>query len=731
MYRKCVARYPMESLRLSKAIKIGGILGASALCAVCAAIGTAVILVWTLFSTNLPSVNIFEEVHQSYSKSDAVLRDRHGTIIHELRVEYSSRCLDWTKSSELSPILTRAVILSEDKRFYDHKGVDFLALTSAALSGPFVNRSRGASTISMQVASLVNKSLEREGKKRTIRQKWRQMKAALALEKKWSKTQILEAYLNLIDFKGELKGITAASRGLFGKEPAGLNGNESLILACLIRSPNASVEAVSHRAIHLASVMKMTDHNATLSDAIKGALLKPYSVRQQAVDAPHVAYQLLTPGTKNIISSIDGPLQTFVKGVLIDHLRSVKDQNVNDSAVVVLDNKTGEILAYLGNSGADSSASFVDGVKARRQAGSTLKPFLYALALDSRTITAASLLEDSPLDVTTEKGIYRPENYDKRFKGLVPARVALASSLNVPAVRVLMLTGTDPFVEKLRDLGFTNLRDGDFYGYSLALGSLDVSLFEMTNAYRTLANQGVSGNVTFLPDNNKSAQRRVFSREASYIVADILSDREARSITFGLENPLSTPFWSAAKTGTSKDMRDNWCVGFSRDYTVGVWVGNFGGSAMWDVSGVTGAAPIWQDIMHYLHKNKRNSQPSFPPGVIKVAMDADHKSLKSELFIAGTESLTAAPDHSVSVRLHITYPPADATLAADPDIPPDLQKVFFKASGNTRDARWLLNGEEIGRGSPCGWTLKSGAYHLALVGANNRTSDEVRFVVKE
>jgi penicillin-binding protein 1C len=718
----------MEFLRLSKTLKIDGILGASA---VCAAIGTAVIIVWALFSTNLPSVNTFEEVRKSYTKSDAVLRDRHGTIIHELRVEYSTRCLDWTKSSALSPILTRAVVLSEDKRFYDHKGVDFLALASAALSRPFMSRSRGASTISMQVASLVNKSLEREGRKRTISQKWRQMRAAMALEKKWNKAQILEAYLNLVDFKGELKGITAASRGLFSKEPAGLNGNESLILACLIRSPNASVEAVLHRAIHLASVMKMTNHTTTLPDAIKGALLKPYSVRQQAADAPHVAYQLLTPGTKDVISSIDGPLQIFSKAVLIDHLQSVKNQNVNDGAVVVLDNKAGEILAYLGNSGADSSASFVDGVRARRQAGSTLKPFLYALALDSRAITAASLLEDSPLDVTTEKGIYRPENYDKRFKGLVPARVALASSLNVPAVRVLMLTGTDPFVEKLHDLGFTNLRDGDFYGYSLALGSFDVSLLEMTNAYRTLANQGMRSDVTFIPGNKKTVRTSIFSQEASYIVADILSDREARSVTFGLENALSTPFWTAVKTGTSKDMRDNWCIGFSRDYTVGVWVGNFGGSAMWDVSGVTGAAPIWQEIMNYLHKSKRDSRPSPPPGVVRIAAGSDQRSLKSELFIAGTESLTSTPDHSVPVRLHITYPPADATLAADPDIPPDLQKVFFKASGNARDARWLLNGEEIGRGSPCGWTLKSGTYHLTLVGANNRPSDEIQFVVKE
>jgi penicillin-binding protein 1C len=729
MPRRCSVKSRMESSLLTRILKISG--------ASLGLMGTAGIFLWLFFSANLPAVPSFQEVRQSYAPSEAVLRDRHGTIIHELRVNFSSRSLEWTDIAGLSPVLTKAVVLSEDKRFYDHHGTDFLAIAGAALGRPFKTplffsgRMRGASTITMQVASFLNKTLEREGKKRTISQKWRQMRTARAIEKKWSKAQILEAYLNLVDFKGELKGITAASRGLFDKAPSGLNSAESLILACLIRAPNASAQAVSRRASRLASAMQLPQNSIPLTDTVHMAIFKPYAVRQQAAMAPHVAYQLLDAGAKDVKSTIDRHLQAFAQAVLIDHLRSVKDQNVNDGALIVLDNKTGEILAYLGNSGADSSASYVDGVRARRQAGSTLKPFLYGLAIDTRVITAASLLEDSPLDVTTEKGIYRPENYDKQFKGLVPARVALASSLNVPAVRVLMLTGTERFVEKLRDLGFSDLRDGDFYGYSLALGSFDVSLFEMANAFRTLANVGLKSEVTFLPGQGIKTRTRVFSREAAYIVADILSDRQARSVTFGLENALATPFWSAAKTGTSKDMRDNWCVGFSRDYTVGVWVGNFGGSAMWDVSGVTGAAPIWQEIMNYLHKAGKSGRPPAPPGVVRLAAAGDQGSAKSELFIAGTESAVVAHARSVPTRLRITYPPDDATLAYDPDIPEDVQRVFFKASGNVKDARWLLNGEEIGHGSPGGWALKGGTYHLALMGANNRPSDEVRFVVKE
>ncbi|MCU0605814.1 MAG: penicillin-binding transpeptidase domain-containing protein, partial [Desulfobacterales bacterium] len=262
--------------------------------------------------------------------------------------------------------------------------------------------------------------------------------------------------------------------------------------------------------------------------------------------------------------------------------------------------------AYAGITGDPGRSRFVDGVAARRQAGSALKPFLYALAFDRRILTAASLLDDSPLDLAVTTGIYRPQNYDRGFQGAVTVRTALAASLNIPAVRALELTGVDPFLDVLRELGIRELSEsGDFYGPALALGSADVSLWELVNAYRTLANHGIRGELALTAGAAPAGPpRRVFSAQAAFIVSDILADREARAPTFGLENPLATRFWTAVKTGTSKDMRDNWCVGYSQHVTVGVWVGNFSGEPMREVSGVSGAAPIWLDLMNHLHRSR-------------------------------------------------------------------------------------------------------------------------------
>jgi penicillin-binding protein 1C len=695
----------------------------------CVMIGSGVIAYWALHEP-APHIPPFDKVRLAYQKSDALLLDRHGVAIHELRTDFEGRKFDWTPLNEISPALIRTVVQSEDKRFYTHGGADPKAFCRAFVRNIFGSEKSGASTITMQLAAILNKSVRPLSVRRSAVQKWKQVRAAWQIERTWSKQQILEAYLNLVNFRGELQGIAAASRGLFHKEPSGLNECESVILAALIRSPNASRERVEKRAQLLASSLQSQTDVAELKNLVSATLAAPYFLKPAISLAPHVALYLLKPGMKQTASTLDADLQGFSQALLRQSITDLKGQNVNDAAVLVLENKTGEVLAYLANTGLNPHAIHVDGIRAKRQAGSTLKPFLYALAIDRRMISAATLLEDAPIDLPTERGIYRPENYDNVYRGQVPARIALASSLNVPAVRLLLLTGAEAFVQKLEALGFGPLRDGDHYGHSLALGTVDVSLWELTNAYRTLANSGWWSEATLQAHAGKSGGRRLFSREAAYIVGDILADREARSETFGLENPLSTNFWTASKTGTSKDMRDNWCIGFSSDYTVGVWVGNFSGEAMWNVSGISGAAPIWLDLMKYLHKAHPSRPPSRPDTVLLIASSGPHPGSGSELFIKGTEPRRAEYVKAWPLP-RITYPPAGALIALDPDIPAPHQKIFFQVSGSPDQVKWFLDGSLVGEAVMQPWMPVRGQHRLSLLGADDGTLDTVTFTVRD
>jgi penicillin-binding protein 1C len=681
--------------------------------------------------SNADAMPAFKEVKAQYRKSDAVLLDRHGKVIHELRVDPKGRRLDWVGAKEISPALIRSIIRSEDRRFYEHSGVDWRAAATAFVENIFSKGRRGASTITMQLVSVIDRKLRPGDGKRTIAEKWEQMKAAEELEKTWTKDQILDAYLNLITFRGELQGISAASRGLFDKGPGGLDDAESLILAALIRSPNAPVEKVIKRACMLGGA---TGSKSSCED-IKAAALKslsvPYTIAQRIALAPHVAHMLLRKGKTAAASTLDGGLQRFASEVLRRQIMSVGGQNVNEGALIVVENKTGDVLAYVGSVGS-SEAGLVDGIRARRQAGSTLKPFLYSLAFEKRILTPASLIKDSPLDVPTRRGLYRPGDYESDFKGLVSARTALASSLNIPAVRTLSLVGVEPFVQRLNALGFSGLRPDDYYGLSLALGTADVSLYELVNAYRTLANNGVYGGMGLVPGRQSGPRKQVISKDAAYLVSDILSDRDARSVTFGFENPLSTRYWTAVKTGTSKDMRDNWCIGYSGKYTVGVWVGNFSGEPMWNVSGITGAAPVWVEVMDHLHERDRSRAPVPPAGVISksIAFDGGIEPARKEWFIRDTETeLVRYRSNSLAPR--ITYPAKGTVIALDPDIPEDRQRVFFETDAGEGAFLLSLDGATLGSASgPLSWKPEAGDHIVSLIDRDHRVLDTVEFKVK-
>ena len=707
---------------------IGFLAGTSAFSLACAAIA------YLILHTGTYSGPSFEETRGGYRRSETALFDRNGAILHEQRTEEIGRRLDWTPLEDISPALTAAVLTAEDKRFYRHGGVDWVALGRASM-GFLRPDGRGASTISMQILARLEPGLRPSGGRRTITQKWHQIRGALAFERRWTKEQILEAWLNLISFRGELQGISAAAQGLFDKKPHGLTQSESIILAALIRAPNAETRQVIRRAAALSDAMNLGIEHSFIASLAEETLTRPYFIRPPARLADHVMRRLLRrarnegKNPERLASTLDRDLQQFAAETLERHILALEGRNVRDGAVLVLDNSSGDVLAYVGSTGENSSARYVDGVEAARQAGSTLKPFIYGAAFDRKFLTAATLIEDSPLDVPAVGGLYRPSNYDGQFNGPVSVRTALASSLNIPAVRALGLLGVETGVKTLETAGFRSLETADYYGLSLALGAADVTLWDLTNAYRSLANGGVWKPARLTVEENTVEERRVFSPETAFILSDILSDRESRSRTFSLESPLATRFWTAVKTGTSKDMRDNWCMGYSRRYTVGVWIGNFSGEPMWNVSGISGAAPVWVEVMTWLHSGGHSYETIIrPPAGLVYSAPPDEPN-RSEWFIRGTESVM--PRGTVKTSVRIVYPVEAAIIAIDPNIPTEDQKLFFEARSGSGEFKWKLDGQTIGNaGGLLLWTPVPGRHVLILTDAADHPLDEVNFEVR-
>lgn len=694
---------------------------------------------WLISTMTLPS---FTELKQQSAASYIQILARDGTPLERIRANFDQRRLEWTALEEFSSAVQEMVLRSEDKRFYQHGGVDWLALANALVGQVKGEARRGASTISMQLVGMLIPELQRQQGSRRYTQKIQQMFYAMALEGQWSKQQILEAYLNLVPLRGELVGIPAGAQGFFQKYPEALNARESALLAAMLRSPNAELDKLIQRSCALIQPTSCEYLDRFVSNAIKQRYSKWIDSPE---NAPHLARRLLSEyrpasATDNqfIVSTIDVALQKFIQERIHARLLELFAERVSDAAVVVLDNKTGDVLSYIGSSGHLSAATEVDHANALRQAGSTLKPFVYAYAFDKKRLTAASLLNDDVLSLPVDTGLYIPQNYDRGFKGWVSVRTALASSLNIPAVQALTMLDIEAMRDVLVSLGLPLNETGEFYGYSLALGSADVTLLSLTNAYRALANDGLYTPVKWLPNQSLSEKRQVMSPASSWIIGDILSDRQARALTFGLDSALSTPFWTAVKTGTSKDMRDNWTVGWSSHYTVGVWVGNSAGESMRHISGVSGAAPIWHDIMQYLHRELPSAQRDRPREVLaqRIEYEPMVEPSRMEYFLDKTamKTIRLAGSDVVDSASFISEPTQGTIIALDPDIPKERQLVKFEAKQLNHhlanDVYWVLNGETVGRKNPFLWPARVGRYTLTLYSTNGSKLDEIRFQVR-
>ena len=677
----------------------------------------------------------FEAHRAAHRPSDVPLLDRHGAVLQRVRLDDRVRRAEWVALADVSPALRHGLVLGEDRRFWQHGGVDWPALAAGAWAAAFDDRARGASTLTMQLAALLDPALARPAGGRDVGEKWSQLRAAQRLEARWSKSQILEAYLNAVPLRGELVGLRAASLQLFGKQPSGLDSVEAALLAALVRAPNAPAARVERRACELLRLQQQGCDAVGIT--LAQALARPPGPMHTAAAgpdealAPHLARLIARSASGSapaaLQATVDARVQRLSIAALRRQLAELRGRGVEDGAVLVIDNASGAVLAWVGSAGRGASAPAVDAVLARRQPGSTLKPFVYGLALERRLVTPASLIDDSPLALAAEGALYRPRNYDEGFRGPVSVREALAASLNVPAVRVATMLGPDAVFDGLVRAGLKPARHAGWHGHALALGSADTTLLDLTNAYRALANVGrwsaphwtPLGALNTLPAAKAESPRLLLPPAVAWQLAHMLSDPAARAATFGLDSPLVTRGFAAVKTGTSKDLRDNWCIGFTDRYTVGVWVGNAGGQPMHGVSGTEGAAPVWREVMAALHADRPSRPPAPPPGLVAQG---------GEWYLAGTEPgvhmATAVVQGRAPAVFGIVSPREGAVIVLDPDIPMAAQRLVFEGEAG----RWRLGGRELGRGTRIAWLPRPGRHvveHHSAAGVQ-RVQFEVR-----
>lgn len=668
------------------------------------------------YASGIPDFAMIKQQHQS---SDFQLLDRQGRLLQLQRVNWQRRQGSWLGIEQVSPALVRLLLHAEDRRFYDHGGVDWYAVAGTVWSSLWGQRLRGTSTLSMQLVDLLGLGSGRTVGQRSWSAKWDQARWAQQLESEWTKAQILEAYLNLVPFRGELVGVDALSKVMWQKQAFALTFPEAALAVAMLPSPNAPLTQLQQRSCILwRGIEPQADcaaHNWYNQRAIL-RLARPAWGNPN--DASHWAFYLSqhVSAQNSLQTSVDQVLQRQAQAIIQHHLVDLVKANANDAALVVLDNQRGQVIAYIGSSSYSRAAQF-DHVQAKRQAGSTLKPFLYQLAIDQRRITAASLLADTAAQFSTPYGLYVPQNYDEQFMGWVSARVALAGSINIPAVRLLGQVGVDEFQAYLQKLGFDLPYSADYYGLGLALGGVEVSLWQLTNAYRSLANLGAYSAIC-LSLACDDAPQPIAGRAASWITQQILSDNTARAVTFGLDSALNTPFWTAVKTGTSKDMRDNWTVGFSQRYTVGVWVGNTDGSAMHNVSGVSGAAPIWHDMMRFLHQDQSSFAPPVVEGVVcQPVQFVNHvEATRQECFVQGTERAEVVLQDTTVTASRILSPLNQAIYALDPEIPPTQQQIVIKAQvtqGTT--VKWRIDNEIVSDQPEFNWLPRPGKHNIELL----------------
>jgi penicillin-binding protein 1C len=744
-----------------------------------------------------------------------VVRDRHGVALHEARADDGTRQVR-LEADALPDLLVKATLAAEDHRFRRHPGVDPIAIARAAMRNVWSGSREGGSTITQQTVKLLLARHDPD-KARTRARNWsakiEEAILALRVEHRLSKREILALYLNAASYGNQLAGAERASRAYFGASASMLTPAQAAFLAALPHRPSTfnpyrdprGAEARQKRIIgRMRDLGFLSPGDATIA---LGERLR-LSREPSSFIAPHFVEMVLNGSIDHRSTGVDGArpevidttldanLQRDVQGVIQRERAALDKAGAHNVAVVVLDNATGGWLAWEGSGNYQDSehGGTINGVLIPRQPGSALKPFTYALAFEDGH-DPSSVLADVPSHFpTAEPGVlYNPRNYDGRFRGPLRARLALAGSENVPAVALLSDLGVPALVRFLRHAGLSTFdKTASHYGLGLTLGNAEVRLDELVGAYATFARGGVwirPHAVTSAPTTERVS---LVSERTAFWITDVLSDPEARAYAFGRGGSLEFPFPVAVKTGTSQAYRDNWTVGYTREVTVGVWVGNFDREPLRSSSGVAGAGPIFHSVMMAAVQRLRghvaiDDQPLMPaPSTVTraricalsgmranewcpmqatewVAAEADalpcswhHHSDEGLLTIwpdryrtwaraqgllhdrpaltlASTASSAQPAIASSPLTLEIANPAADATYMIDPTLRAEFQTLPLRASGvHGGDVSWSIDGVAAGRSSadePFHWPLAVGPHKITARDARGRTA-EVSILVK-
>ena len=651
--------------------------------------------------------------------------DRHGLA---LNITYANpwNVHDLVPYHDIPPFMIKAIVTAEDKRFFEHQGVDWLARLAAVKENVLMINRRGASTITEQVVKAIHVR-PRNGWTR-----WVEGFEAQQLEKHFSKIEILEFYLNQVPYAAQRRGIKQAAAYYFDRDLSTLSKKEMMALAVMVRAPKwydprEYPENLNRAIKSLAKRMRdqgwVTDQQLTAIDQQGFDLKKP----RLHVNAAHfIAYAKkqahnLEPNQKKIHTTLDVNLQNNVQQILDQRLRAHSVEHVQNGAVLVVDHHTNEILAWVTGYAGDSTKPFsgIDAVLVPRQPGSSLKPFLYASAMENGW-QAATLVSDTPLQEEVGVGLHVYQNYSRMHYGTLSVREALGNSLNIPAVRAIQFVGTEPFLNFLHNAGIQQLqRHPDVYGHGLALGNGEVTLYELVQAYTTLARMGEYQPLSVLEGQSRYAEkRRVINTDVASLIADILSDPHAREKEFGFDSILNFPHQTAVKTGTSSDYRDAWALAYNDRYTVGVWFGNLDYSAMHEVTGSKGPAIVLRTVFNELNRGRVLKPLYMSPNLQRrsVCGEVNEGSLgtcqtHNEWYLPEVEK--TEPEQRVK-QTRILKPSDGLRIAMDPRVPDEHEVFEFELSseGKIEKVEWYLNDTLVAQDSDgrYPWAVQKGAF---------------------